>query len=110
MLCNEIMITLHMHQQYAERLCHKAAADVLVQYSKMTGAGEGVEKTCRKVSHAFVQGLTWVLAYYVHGNTPVPVSKTHASAVAAAENQQHGKGKQSSAADSAEGLGASWDW
>ena len=73
-------------------------------------AGEGVEKVCRKVSHAYVQGLTWVLAYYVHGSTPVPVSHTHASAIAAAENQVHGKGKQSSAADSTEGLGATWDW
>ena len=31
----------------------------------------------RKVSHAYMQGLNWVLAYYVHGNTPVPVSHTH---------------------------------
>ena len=73
-------------------------------------AGEGVEKTARKVSHAYMQGLNWVLAYYVHGNTPVPVSSTHADAVAAAERQLQGKGRQSSAADSAEGLGASWDW
>ncbi|KAL3145189.1 hypothetical protein ABBQ32_000941 [Trebouxia sp. C0010 RCD-2024] len=72
--------------------------------------GEGVEKTARKVSHAYMQGLNWVLAYYVHGNTPVPVSSAHADAISAAQGQLHGKGKHSSAADSAEGLGASWDW
>ena len=76
----------------------------------LAAAGEGVEKMCRKVSHAYAQGLTWVLAYYVHGSTPVPVSNTHTVAIEAAENQMHGKGKQSSAADSNEGLGATWDW
>lgn len=73
-------------------------------------AGEGVEKTARKVSHAYMQGLNWVLAYYVHGNTPVPVSSAHAESVAVAERLLQGKGRQSGAADSAEGLGASWDW
>ena len=57
-----------------------------------------------------MQGLSWVLAYYVHGNTPVPVSSAHADAVAVAERQLLGKGRQCSAADSTEGLGASWDW
>ncbi|KAL0046758.1 hypothetical protein WJX82_009320 [Trebouxia sp. C0006] len=81
-------------------------------YEQRFGAspGEGVEKMCRKVSHAYAQGLTWVLAYYVQGSTPVPVSNTHTAAIEAAENQMHGKGKQSSAADSNEGLGATWDW
>ena len=69
-----------------------------------------MEKSARKVSHAYMQGLNWVLAYYVHGNTPVPVSSAHAESVAVAERQLQGKGRQSSAADSAEGLGASWDW
>ncbi|DBA90633.1 TPA: 5'-3' exoribonuclease 2 [Trebouxia sp. C0004] len=81
-------------------------------YEQRFGAnpGEGVEKMCRKVSHAYAQGLTWVLAYYVHGSVPVPVSNTHAVAIEAAKNQMHGKSKQSSAADSNEGLGATWDW
>lgn len=78
--------------------------------SNLTAAGEGVEKMCRKVSHAYVQGLTWVLAYYAHGNTPVPISNTHVAAITAAENKLHRRGKHSSAADSSEGLGAAWDW
>ena len=78
--------------------------------SLLCHAGEGVEKTARKVSHAYMQGLNWVLAYHVHGNTPVPVSSAHADAISAAQGQLHGQGKHSSAADSAEGLGASWDW
>ena len=72
--------------------------------------GEGVEKTCRKVSHAYVQGLTWVLAYYVHGNTPAPVSTAHLGAIEAAKGQLHGKGKHGTASDSTEGMGAAWDW
>lgn len=35
------------------------------------GAGEGVEKMARAVSKAFLQGLAWTLAYYVHGNIPL---------------------------------------
>ena len=69
-----------------------------------------MEKSARKVSHAYMHGMTWVLAYYKHGNVPVPISSAHSGAIAAAAKKLQGKGKQSSAADSSEGLGASWDW
>ena len=67
-----------------------------------------MEKMSKKVSHAYVQGLIWVLTYYIHGNSPVPITSAHADALSAAEDRLHGK--SSSAADSSEGLGASWDW
>ena len=71
-------------------------------------AGEGVEKMARKVSHAYVQGLTWVLTYYIHGNTPVPITNAHKDARTEAQERLQGKGN--SASDSSEGLGAAWDW
>ena len=62
----------------------------------------------RKVSHAYVQGLTWVLTYYIHGNTPVPITNAHMDAMTEAQERLQGKGN--SASDSSEGLGAAWDW
>ena len=62
----------------------------------------------KKVSHAYVQGLTWVLTYYVHGTAPVPITNAHADAMIAAQDRLQGKGH--SAADSSEALGAAWDW
>lgn len=70
--------------------------------------GEGVEKMSKKVSHAYVQGLIWVLTYYVHGNSPIPITNAHTDAMTAAQDRLQGKGN--SAADSSEGLGAAWDW
>lgn len=62
----------------------------------------------KKVSHAYVQGLIWVLTYYVHGNAPVPITGAHNDALIAAQDRL--QGKANNAADSSEGLGAAWDW
>ena len=72
----------------------------------MAGAGEDVEKVARKASTAYLQGMSWSFAYYVHGSLPMPITKSAETALASLAR----KGKGKSKAGAGHGTGVVWDW
>ncbi|GMH36381.1 hypothetical protein BSKO_04249 [Bryopsis sp. KO-2023] len=83
-------------------------------YQNLFGAtaGDGIERTSRKICGEYLKGLAWVFAYYVRGNNPVatsPGSLVLQEAEQPTEKKKRGKGKQTGQ-ESDGPLYASWDW
>ncbi len=71
-------------------------------------AGQDIEKMAKKTSTAYLQGMCWSFAYYVHGSLPVPITKSAESALASLARKGKGKGK--GGAGAGQGTGVVWDW
>ncbi|KAK9862054.1 hypothetical protein WJX84_007140, partial [Apatococcus fuscideae] len=79
-------------------------------YNKRFGAelGEDIEKVARKASTAYLQGMSWSFAYYVHGSLPMPITESAQTALASLARK--GKGKSKAGAGAGQGTGVVWDW
>ena len=71
-------------------------------------AGQDIEKVAKKTSMAYLQGMAWSFAYYVHGSLPVPLTKSAEASLATLAGKGKGKGKNT--AGSGQGTGVVWDW
>lgn len=57
---------------------------------------------------AYLQGMSWSFAYYVHGSLPMPITESAQTALASLARK--GKGKSKAGAGAGQGTGVIWDW